>query len=65
MSDAFILHLLICRFCLPGVIQVSREADSMMLQKEILSQLGDAVKPEVFSQVGSLEKTVCVLSRCF
>lgn len=38
------------RFCLPGVLQISREADMKTLEREILYQLGDAVKQEVFSQ---------------
>lgn len=38
------------RFCSPEVIQVSREINMRNLQKDILSQLGDAVKPEVFQQ---------------
>ncbi|XP_076448871.1 uncharacterized protein LOC143285455 [Babylonia areolata] len=38
------------RFCLPEVLQISREADLKTLEREILYQLGDAVKQEVFSQ---------------
>ncbi|KAK7113174.1 hypothetical protein V1264_012513 [Littorina saxatilis] len=38
------------RFCLPEVVQVSREADTKQLQQEILRHLGDAVRPEVFQQ---------------